>query len=71
MQVLVIFLFRRESVTAMPTQSQPFGFRAFMVKHQYKVMLVSLAVGIIWVGIYHYACYFVVLLSSDPIACDH
>jgi hypothetical protein len=29
-----------------------FDFRTFMVKHQYKVMLVSLVVGLMWVGIY-------------------
>jgi hypothetical protein len=28
-------------------------FRAFMVKHQYKVMLASIILGLIWVGIYH------------------
>jgi hypothetical protein len=31
---------------------QRFGFRTFMLKHQYKVLAVSLAVGFIWVGIY-------------------
>jgi hypothetical protein len=28
-----------------------FDLRSFMVKHQYKVMLVSLVVGLMWVGI--------------------
>jgi hypothetical protein len=28
-------------------------FRAFMVKHQYKVMFASVATGLIWVGVYH------------------
>jgi hypothetical protein len=40
-------------VTAIHPQNQRSGFRAFMVKHQYKVMLASLVVGIMWVGIYH------------------
>ncbi|MFY9730201.1 MAG: hypothetical protein WB723_06395 [Candidatus Acidiferrales bacterium] len=34
-------------------ENQRFGFRSFMVKHQYKVMSVSLFVGFSWVGIYH------------------
>jgi hypothetical protein len=37
----------------MAPQNQRFTFRAFMVKHQYKVMLVSLVVGAIWIEIYH------------------
>ncbi len=40
-------------MTAIPPRNQRFGFRAFMVKHQYKVMSVSLVVGFMWVGIYH------------------
>ncbi len=39
-------------MTAIYQRSQPLGFRAFMVKHQYKVMLVSLVVGFAWIGIY-------------------
>ena len=31
-----------------------FGFRAFMVEHQYKVMFASIAMGLIWVGVYHF-----------------
>src|SRR5882762_3085789 len=31
---------------------QRFDFRTFMVKHQYRVMSVSLLVGFTWVGIY-------------------
>jgi hypothetical protein len=27
-------------------------FRAFMVKHQYKVMFASIVMGLIWVGVY-------------------
>lgn len=30
-----------------------FRFRQFMVEHQYKVMLVSILVGLLWVGSYH------------------
>jgi len=33
--------------------SRGFTFRPFMVEHQYKVMCVSLLVGLVWVGIYH------------------
>jgi len=40
-------------MTAIHPQNQRFGFRAFMVKHQYKVMLVSVVVGTMWVGIHH------------------
>jgi hypothetical protein len=40
-------------MTAIQQRSQRFDLRAFMVKHQYKVMLVSLAVGVMWVGIHH------------------
>jgi hypothetical protein len=35
------------------TTNERFDFRTFMAKHQYRVMLVSLFVGITWVGIYH------------------
>jgi len=52
-QVLVIFLCGREPMTEIQPQNQRFEFRTFMVKHQYKVMLVSLVIGIMWIGIYH------------------
>lgn len=52
-QVLVVFLCRRETMTVIHPQNERFDFRTFMVKHHYKVMLVSLVVGIVWVGIYH------------------
>ena len=29
------------------------GFRAFMVKYQYKLMFASIVMGLIWVGVYH------------------
>ena len=28
------------------------GFRAFMVKHQYKILLASMIVGLMWFGVY-------------------
>ena len=34
-------------------QTQSGGFRTFMLKHQYKVLLASLAIGFLWLGIYH------------------
>jgi len=40
-------------MTAIRQRNQRFGFRTFMVKHQYKVMFVSLAVGFMWVEIHH------------------
>ena len=40
-------------MTTIHQRNQPFGFRTFMVKHQYKVMSVSLVVGFMWIGIYH------------------
>jgi hypothetical protein len=40
-------------MTAIHPQNQRLAFRAFMVKHQYKVMLVSVVVGTVWVGIHH------------------
>ena len=40
-------------MTAVQQQSRRFDFRAFMLKHQYKVMSVSLVVGFMWVGIHH------------------
>jgi hypothetical protein len=39
-------------VTAIHQRNRPFGFQSFMVKHQYKVMCVSLVVGIVLIGIY-------------------
>lgn len=33
-------------------QNRRFEIRAFMVRHQYKVLAVSIAAGIAWVGIY-------------------
>jgi|tagenome__1003787_1003787.scaffolds.fasta_scaffold18512237_1 hypothetical protein len=32
-----------------------FGFRAFMLKHQYKVMALSVCFGLGWVGVYRLA----------------
>jgi hypothetical protein len=40
-------------MTAIHRRNRHLDFRAFMVKHQYKVMLVSLVVGFMWVGIRH------------------
>jgi hypothetical protein len=40
-------------MAAIHQRNRRFGFRTFMVKHQYKVMPVSLVVGFMWVGIYH------------------
>jgi hypothetical protein len=40
---------------AITQQNKPFSFRVFMLKHQYKVMSVSVCVGFTWVGIYHLA----------------
>ena len=34
------------------TRNKRFGFRSFMLKHQYKVLFVSLAVGFAWIEIY-------------------
>jgi hypothetical protein len=34
-------------------RGQQLSFRAFMIKHQYKVMFASIVMGLIWVGIYH------------------
>jgi hypothetical protein len=39
-------------VTAIHQRNRPFGFRSFMVEHQYKVMCVSLAAGIVLIGVY-------------------
>jgi hypothetical protein len=41
----------QRSMTANHEQDQGVGFRAFMLKHQYKVMLVSLVIGLMWLGI--------------------
>src|SRR5882672_10255171 len=49
----MIFLHRRGPMTANHPRNRRLGFRTFMTKHQYKVMSVSLVVGIVWVGIYH------------------
>jgi hypothetical protein len=53
-------------MTAVQPQNQRFGFRTFMLKHQYKVMFVSLVVGFLWVGIHHVlaASWFFSRLSS-------
>ena len=40
-------------MTTNDPQNRGLGFRPFMVKHQYKVMSVSLVVGFVWLGIYH------------------
>src|SRR5689334_6666036 len=40
-------------MTPTQQQNQRFGFRTFMVEHQYKVMSVSLVIGFVWIGIYH------------------
>ncbi len=42
-------------MTAIHRQDERFGFRVFMVKHQYKVMALSVCFGLAWVGIYHLA----------------
>jgi len=34
-------------------RAHPLGFRAFMVRHQYKLMFASIVMGLIWVGVYH------------------
>jgi hypothetical protein len=41
-------------MTASHDRGRGGGFRAFMLKHQYKVMLVSLVIGFIWIGIRHW-----------------
>jgi hypothetical protein len=46
----VIFLRRRGPMTAIHERNHRFGFRAFMLKHQYKVMAISLVIGFMWVG---------------------
>src|SRR6266404_6293396 len=51
----MIFLARRRLMTAIHRQDERFGFRVFMVKHQYKVMALSVCFGLAWVGIYHLA----------------
>jgi hypothetical protein len=30
------------------------GFRAFMVRHQYKVLFASIVMGLIWVSVYRF-----------------
>jgi hypothetical protein len=40
-------------MTATQERTHRFVFRTFMLKHQYKVMGVSLVIGFMWVGIYH------------------
>lgn len=42
-------------MTAINQQNERFGLRAFMLKHQYKMMFVSVCLGLAWVGIYHLA----------------
>jgi len=39
-------------MTTIHQQNQRFDLRAFMLQHQYKVMFVSVCVGLVWVGIY-------------------
>ena len=39
-------------MTTVHQRNRGFAFRSFMVEHQYKVMLVSLLVGLGWVEIY-------------------
>jgi hypothetical protein len=39
-------------MAAIHQPSQLSGFLSFMVKHQYKVMCVSIVVGFAWIGIY-------------------
>jgi len=40
-------------MTAIHPRNERFGFRTLMLKHQYKVMFISLLVGFVWVGIHH------------------
>lgn len=40
-------------MTEVHQQNGRFDFRAFMLKHQYKVMFVSVVSGFTWVGIHH------------------
>jgi hypothetical protein len=40
-------------MTSIHQQNQRFDFRSVMVRHQYKVMSVSLVIGFLWVGTYH------------------
>lgn len=40
-------------MTEVHQQNDRFDFRAFMLKHQYKVMLVSAVAGFMWIGIHH------------------
>lgn len=40
-------------MTEVGQQNERFDLRAFMLKHQYKVMLVSVVAGFMWVGIRH------------------
>ena len=40
-------------MTEVHQQNERFDFRAFMLKHQYKVMLVSVVAGFMWVEIHH------------------
>jgi hypothetical protein len=42
-------------MTEIRQQNKRFDFRAFMSKHQYKVMSVSVCFGLAWVGIYQLA----------------
>ena len=40
-------------MTEVHQQNERLDFRAFMLKHQYKVMLVSVVAGFMWVEIHH------------------
>jgi|SRR5215467_4277468 len=39
-------------MTAIHQRNERFGFRTFILKHQYKVLCISLLVGFMWVGIH-------------------
>jgi hypothetical protein len=41
------------AMTTIDQQNERFDFRAFMVKHQYKVMFISVCAGLTCLGIYH------------------
>lgn len=49
----MIFLRRVEEMRATHQQTRRPGFRVFIVKHQYEVLLVSMVVGLMWVGVYY------------------
>lgn len=62
-------------MTVIHPTNQGFAFRAFMIKHQYKVLMVSLVIGLMWLGIRHYLagswfysrlCLLIAILSFVP-----